>query len=95
MKHDREVSSRGVAEMSEETVEVLCDALDCLFNDKSRMGVANEGFCKYASLRVRKGMCVCYKMDKEWMKLSLREYFGFRKVFFPRELSDNIDWSEL
>ena len=91
-KSDPEISSRGVADMLEETVEVLCDALDCFYNDKSRESVASEGFCKHPSLKMRKGSCVCYKMDKEWMKYSLRRHWP--RVIFPRKFNDKTTWSE-
>lgn len=92
-KTAKEVSSRGVADISEGTIEVPCDALDCLYNDKSREAAVSGGFCTLASVPIRKGQCVSYKMDKKWMKYTLRRYLNPR-VFFPKDFKDNKEWSE-
>lgn len=54
-------------------IEVPCDVLDCLNNDKSREATG-EGFCTLTSLPIRKGYCISYKSDKEWKKDKLKQY---------------------
>ena len=91
-KVDPEYSSRGVASMSEAVVEVICNALDCIYNDKSRWNSFGDGLCFLSSIKIRKGICVCYKMDKKWLNYTLRRKFN-PKVIFPKEFK-NKEWNE-
>lgn len=87
-----EKTAYGCADLPIETVEVLCDALECLYNDRCFYD-KGEGCCCSPDVIIRKGRCTSYEQDKEFMKYSLRAYLA-GDITYPRKFTGK-GWIEV